>query len=783
MNAPRVMVVEDERIVALNLCSTLNKLGYRASPVASSGEEALRFISEQPPDIVLMDIRIDGGMDGIETASRIPLNLMVPVIYLTAYSDDETLGRAGATRPYGYLLKPFSERELNATIRMALDKRKSDMALRVNQERLRMALTAAEMGSWEVDVGTGHILYKDHAGWSSDAVPRVMAESFREFLPTVHEADRDRVRDAFDSISNSAESCEIEFRRPDESGTLRWFRVVGKSVRSEDDRRRRIVGVVRDITEAKRADQARHASEQGYRDIISTINGIVWEADHRKKALTYVSDSSTRILGYTPAVWMADPLFWEQHLHPADASRAIAQYQASTNAGLSYESTYRMIASSGETVWIHEAVSTISHGGEPDILRGVMVDVTSLKKAEHDSSEVAARLAESETRLAAILDTAAIGIVTVGDDLRILSFNREAERIFGYKAEAMIGQMLDRLLPTDFIVPHRTQMTEFLTTEIRSRSMGDWRTVSGLAADGRIIPLATIISKVTVAGKSTMTAIMRDMTEAQRTEEELRRLLKDRELAVARAEAANVAKSSFLAVMSHELRTPLNAILGFSELMVSEIKGPMGNDAYLQYAADIHESGALLLTIVNSLLDLTRIESGKYDFNINRMSLIDAWVPIERTLTANASAKGIELRAQDPMPDIAVTADLNAVSQILINLVSNAIKFTPAGGAIEVGIESGESAGTGGRVDGAQRSANAIFVRDNGRGIPADKVTEVLKPFVQVSDAHTRDTGGVGLGLAICNSLATAMAGRIEIESELGKGTTVRVFLPVAGEK
>src|SRR6185369_4055462 len=154
----------------------------------------------------------------------------------------------------------------------------------------------------------------------------------RDFLPTVHELDRDKVRTAFDSIANSKESCEIEFRRPDESGALRWFRVIGKSVRSEDDRRRRIVGVVRDITEAKRADQARRASEQGYRDIISTINGIVWEADHRKQSLTYISDSSTRILGYTPAVWMADPIFWEQHLHPADAERAIESYRAATDA-------------------------------------------------------------------------------------------------------------------------------------------------------------------------------------------------------------------------------------------------------------------------------------------------------------------------------------------------------------------------------------------------------------------------------------------------------------------
>ncbi|MBV5325717.1 MAG: HAMP domain-containing histidine kinase, partial [Rhodospirillaceae bacterium] len=253
---------------------------------------------------------------------------------------------------------------------------------------------------------------------------------------------------------------------------------------------------------------------------------------------------------------------------------------------------------------------------------------------------------------------------------------------------------------------------------------------------------------------------MRDMTDTQKAEEELLRLLRDREHAVEEAEEANRAKSSFLAVMSHELRTPLNAIIGFSDLMSRELMGPIGNSTYAQYIKDIHQSGALLLNHVNGILDLTRIESGKRDLKIDRLSLTDAWLPVASTLAANAAGKGVHLNFQEPSTPLLFAADQHAVSQILVNLVSNGIKFSSPGSAIEIGCED-------------TAAGPAAYVRDQGRGIPADRLTDVLKPFVQVSDPMVRDAGGVGLGLAICKSLAEAMGGRVDIESELGTGTTV----------
>jgi len=264
------------------------------------------------------------------------------------------------------------------------------------------------------------------------------------------------------------------------------------------------------------AHRDRQASEQSYRDLISTINGIIWEADNQKDALTYISDSAERILGYTPAEWLSDRLFWEKHLHPDDARQATAQYRQSAEVGHSYEATYRMIAKDGAVVWFHEVVSTIAKNGKVAFMRGVMVDITSLKTAEQSAVAMAARLAESEKHLSTILDTAAIGIVTVDDELRITSFNLEAERIFGREAGLTRGRPIDLLMPAPFTEVYGDSMTELPGGSVQCRSMGEWCSMDGLAADGRIIPLATILSKMTVAGKTSITVIMRDMTALQK---------------------------------------------------------------------------------------------------------------------------------------------------------------------------------------------------------------------------------------------------------------------------
>ena len=232
------------------------------------------------------------------------------------------------------------------------------------------------------------------------------------------------------------------------------------------------------------------------------------------------------------------------------------------------------------------------------------------------------------------------------------------------------------------------------------------------------------------------------------------------------AEQANIAKSRFLATMSHELRTPLNAIIGFSEVMKSELLGPMENPQYKDYSGDIHASGEHLLNLINELLDLSRIEAGKYDLSEEAISLVDIGEDCRRMLEIRARAKSIELVADfdDDMPRL--WGDERAIRQVCLNLLSNAIKFTPEGGRIIFKIGEGED------------STQIMSVRDNGPGIPESEIATVLSSFGQGSLAAKTAEQGAGLGLPIVQKIMELHQGRFDLFSKLRFGTEAIASFP-----
>lgn len=231
------------------------------------------------------------------------------------------------------------------------------------------------------------------------------------------------------------------------------------------------------------------------------------------------------------------------------------------------------------------------------------------------------------------------------------------------------------------------------------------------------------------------------------------------------ANEASRAKSSFLGVMSHELRTPLNAIIGFSDVIARETFGAIGNEKYLDYVKDINQSGRNLLILINQILDLSRIEAGKHEMSVEGLTLAGVWQSIANEMAVAAAARKISLSLTAADSDLVFAGDTRAMMQVLSNLVSNAVKFTPEGGKITVSAAE------------AENREVIVTVADTGRGIPADRIVDVLKPFVQLSDSYARETGGVGLGLSICKSLVEAMGGRLQIDSTVGVGTRVHIHL------
>ena len=259
----------------------------------------------------------------------------------------------------------------------------------------------------------------------------------------------------------------------------------------------------------------------------------------------------------------------------------------------------------------------------------------------------------------------------------------------------------------------------------------------------------------------------RQLQEERRTAHQaLRRAKEEVEAARSLAEAASQAKSEFLATMSHELRTPLNAVIGFSQIMMTETLGPIGSAQYRDYAKDIHDSGVHLLEIINDILDLSKAEAGKLELDEDWVDVRDAVAAACRLIGPRAERAQLSVVERIPANLPPLWADERKLKQILLNLVSNSVKFTPAGGRVEVSaaIEP---------VEGL-----SIIVQDTGIGIPAADLDRVLEPFVQVENSLTRSYQGSGLGLPLAAKMMELHCGKLTIASQLGRGTLVRLAFP-----
>jgi signal transduction histidine kinase len=234
------------------------------------------------------------------------------------------------------------------------------------------------------------------------------------------------------------------------------------------------------------------------------------------------------------------------------------------------------------------------------------------------------------------------------------------------------------------------------------------------------------------------------------------------------AQAASEAKTMFLATMSHELRTPLNAIIGFSEIMKGQMLGPLENEAYKGYVADIHRSGTDLLKLINDILDIARLEGGHIELRPQRLAPGEIAESCLRSVAGRARREGISLVHDLPSGLPAVLADELRLKQVLLNLLTNAIKFTPVGGTVDLSLAEGNG-------------MLSFRVADTGIGMKPEDIPKVLDPFVQLADQMTRDHDGAGLGLPLTKSLVELHGGRLEIQSQPGRGTVATALFPLAG--
>jgi PAS domain S-box-containing protein len=370
-------------------------------------------------------------------------------------------------------------------------------------------------------------------------------------------------------------------------------------------------------------------------------------------------------------------------------------------------------------------------------------------------SDAALGAAEAEAReLKTILDTATDGVLVLDGEGRILAASAGSEALFGRDGRALTASTI-----VDLIAPESQRVALDCLAEM-TREGGppkSGREVIGRGRDGGLLPLFMTLGRL--GDGKRFCAVFQNLTPWKKTEVEL-------VTARRQAEKASSAKSEFLAKVSHEIRTPLNSIIGFSEVMMDERFGPIANDRYKQYLKDIHESGGHLVSLLNDLLDLSKIEAGKLDLSFGSVSLNDLTQQCVSLMQPQANQERVIIRTSLPNVLPQIMADARSVRQIVLNLLSNSIKFTGAGGQVIVSTAHTDD----GEV--------VLRVRDTGLGMTEKEIQMALEPFRQLATSSRWGSGGTGLGLPLTKALAEANRANFSIKSAVNAGTLVEVSFP-----
>jgi two-component system cell cycle sensor histidine kinase PleC len=427
-------------------------------------------------------------------------------------------------------------------------------------------------------------------------------------------------------------------------------------------------------------------------------------------------------------------------------------------------------------VWLR-ARAALAPGSSRDMphLVGIVFDVTQQKALDKLSSD-------AEVRLKDAIENISEAFVLWDTESRLVLCNSKYQQFHSlpasvcrpgthYNAVAAASKepIIKQYLPGEINDRSGARSVEVQLGDGRWLQINERRT-----KDGGFVSVGTDITALKrqeeklLSDEKTLMVTVRDLQrERQTAEEQSQRLaeLADKYASEkARAEAANRSKSEFLANMSHELRTPLNAIIGFSDMMTAEMFGPLGAPKYAEYIADIRKSGQFLLDVINDILDMSKIEAGRFDLEYSRIDLAGLMDESMRLVGPRAAESKVKIKTQIN-PGTLFEGDRRAVKQILLNLLSNAIKFTPEGGKVTIGSS----------ID---NNTLKVSISDTGIGIPPRDIEKLGRPFEQVENQFTKSKGGSGLGLAISRSLAELHGGAVKIRSVMGKGTTVDVLLP-----
>ncbi|MGQ2970553.1 MAG: PAS domain-containing sensor histidine kinase [Allorhizobium sp.] len=499
----------------------------------------------------------------------------------------------------------------------------------------------------------------------------------------------------------------------------------------------------------------------------------LWDFDLESRKLVW-SRSMYEMLGLAPS---SQPLAFADAarlMHPDDGNLYALARSVGRGSSRHIDQIFRMRHAQGHYVWMRARAQIISSSTGDLHVIGIAMDVT-------EQHRLAQRYAEADQRLADAIECTSEAFVLWDKNDKLVAWNGHFQKVYGLPDDVLVpGKERSLVLASARkpIIQRRIadadDGTNSRTSEVQLADEHWLQINERRTRDGGLVSVGTDITllkrhqeRLRDQERRLMNTIS-DLSASQRILERQKTELSDaNEKYLAekqRAEAANKAKSEFLANMSHELRTPLNAILGFSEILLAGMFGPVGSPKYEEYAKDIHESGKHLLNVINDILDMSKIEAGQMKIRCETIDLCPLIEESMRLTAIPAEEKNITVE-QRVEPGLSVVADRRAIKQILLNILSNAVKFTDDGGRIALRAR---------QVEGAV----IVSIVDTGIGIPKSALGKIGNPFEQVQSQYAKSKGGSGLGLAISRSLVALHGGSLNIRSREGQGTVVSLRIP-----
>ena len=463
-------------------------------------------------------------------------------------------------------------------------------------------------------------------------------------------------------------------------------------------------------------------------------------------------------------------------IHPDDGDLMKLVEAMYGTAETTVDRMFRMRHEDGRWIWLRARAELVGGASAEPHLIGIAVDVT-------EQMRLVERSKTADIRLRDAIETISEAFVLWDSENRLVMCNSKYQQLHGIPDAALVaGTAYTDVIAAGRKPLVRSQIVTDGKPEDGARSFelqledGRWLQINERRTkDGGFVSVGTDITQLKrhegrlIEGERRLMATIADLRQSrQKLEQQAQQMVELAEKYAEekdRAEAANRAKSEFLANISHELRTPLNAVIGFSEIMQSGMFGPLGSPKYIEYCQDIHQSGTYLLGVINDVLDMSRIEAGRMLLHPEDLVLDDLVEESIRVVSTMAAAQQIEV-ISEAGTNLRMRGDRRALTQIMLNLLSNAVKFTPAGGRIRVRAR-------------AIGKVITFSVADSGIGIPREALNKLGRPFEQVSNQFTKNHRGSGLGLAIANSQATLHGGAMRIRSKEGRGTVVSVRLPM----